>query len=687
MAGLPCVNYRVASPTPTEPGSQLKLLRTVLGRCRTAARVGGIILVLHWVCVPLAAEAQGLPASATSADFVLEEATIAQIHSAILAGQVTTVGVVEGYLRRILAYNGTCVQQPEGILGRVVPTARAGQLNALSTLNLRPEGRRAWGFDDRKARSMTASVDNDPRMPDALEVAAAQDRHLAETGQLVGPLHGVVVAVKDQYDTFDMRSTSGGDAAYANDRPPDDATVVARLRERGAIILAKANMSEYAFVGGRSAFGGTFCNPYDTERDPGASSSGSGTAVAANLVTCAIAEETVSSIRWPARANSVVGLSPSQGLVSRDGMIGEGPQDRVGPICRTVEDVAKLLDAFAGYDPEDELTVYSLARMPDQPYASFAAAEPSLDGVRIGVIREYMDPSRLGQSDQESISIVERAIGDLRDLGATLVDPGPDGALFRTCVRRYGPELLNRDFTSRYPDLFPLGPDGQPVGDHIATLLDMQADPSLVPDDFDFRSLAQGGFEGLGRYKMDRYLRDRGDRSIANNADLIEKGTFYDDANFPDRRQGRVQAGSARALDTGDWLRRRFAVQTMVIQCMQEQDLDALIMPSGTAPPAKLGAPRTPSASKDGSLLGWYGFPVLSVPAGFTTEVFDRVRSESGDEPPHLVGPKPARLPVGLDIAARPFDESMLFRITSAYEAATHHREVPADFGPLDPRR
>jgi Asp-tRNA(Asn)/Glu-tRNA(Gln) amidotransferase A subunit family amidase len=166
-------------------------------------------------------------------------------------------------------------------------------------------------------------------------LAAEQDRQFARTGRLVGPLHGVVLAIKDQYDTFDMRTTSGADVDYANDRPPDDATFVKRLRDAGAIILAKANLAEYAVDGARSAFGGTFCNPYDTEREPGMSSAGSATAVAANLVTCAIAEETVVSVRWPASVNSTVGLAPTQELVSRDGMMGAGLNMRVGPICRT----------------------------------------------------------------------------------------------------------------------------------------------------------------------------------------------------------------------------------------------------------------------------------------------------------------------------------------------------------------
>ena len=136
-----------------------------------------------------------------------------------------------------------------------------------------------------------------------------------------------------------MRTTSGADAFCANDRPPDDATFVKRLRDAGAIILAKANMGEYAaggITGTRSSFGGTMCNAYDTERDPGASSGGSGIAVAANLVTCAIGEETGTSVREPAKNNNAVGIAPTRELVSADGMIQRGITTRVGPICRTV---------------------------------------------------------------------------------------------------------------------------------------------------------------------------------------------------------------------------------------------------------------------------------------------------------------------------------------------------------------
>lgn len=585
------------------------------------------------------------------ARFHLQEARIADIQRAIIAKEISSVGLVDLYLKRIKAYNNACVNEPAGILGPITTIPHAGQINALSTLNLRPSARKAWGFDDRKARSMTDGVDNNSNMPDALEVAAAQDRQFKQTGKLVGPLHGVVMAIKDQYDTFDMRTTSGADVQYANDRPPEDATFVKRLRDAGAIILAKANLAEYATDGARSSFGGTFCNPYDTEREPGMSSAGSATSVAANLVTCAIGEETVVSIRWPASVNSLVGLAPTEELVSRKGMMGAGLSMRTGPICRNVQDAARILDVIAGYDPKDELTAFSVGRKPAHSYLSFAATR-RLDGLRIGVIREYMARKLFSKADEESIDIVDRAIDDLRKLGATIVDPGPEGALFDGCLARYAPELLNSAFT---------------------------------PQALSLRTLNTPPVAGEGKYMMDRYLRERGDANIKTGADLISKATFYNDPNFPDRKQLRQAAERATVLDTSVRLQTRFALQNVFLQCMREQRLDALVSPMSTVPPRKLTAPREPNANGRSpigwSLIGQQGFPAVTVPAGFTTEIWDRLRDENGGT--QLTGPLKANLPVGIDFIARPFDEQTLFRIASAFEAATRHRKPPADFGPL----
>ena len=638
---------------------------------------------------------------ASAAKFHLQEATIADIQSAIISKQITTEQLVKLYLARIKAYNGTCVKEPQGILGTVETIPHAGQLNALSTLNLRPASRKAWGFDDRKARSMTDANDNDPNMPDALEVAVEQDRHFAKTGKLVGPLHGVVMSFKDQYDTFDMRTTSGADAHYANDRPPQDATFIKRLRAAGAIILAKSNLAEYASNGSRSSFGGTFCNPYDTERVPGMSSAGSATSVAANLVTCAIAEETGPSIRWPATANNTVGISPTQELVSRNGMIGAGLNTRVGPICRTVEDSARVFDAYAGYDPKDPLTVFSIGRTPVQPYASYAR-EKKLTGLRIGVLREYMDKKLFTDADAETIEIVERATNDLRKLGATIVDPGPGGALFTSCLRKYEPAAENKLFTKRFPDKFPVDKDGKPTTDHVATLVDMAMDPSLVPDKVTLRDFGQAQAIGEGKYMMNVYLRERGDAEITSNNDLINKATFYNDPHFPDRKRARETADKAMELNTADRMLRRFAIQEMILQCMEEQHLDALTYPMNNVPPSKLDAPQEPSVNGR-SALGWtllgaQGFPAITVPAGFTTKVYDRVRDPGAPKAPlpeganpdatppeatRLLGPVAAKLPVGIDFLGRPFSEPTLLRIASAYAAATKHRTPPPDFGPI----
>ncbi|MBI4468833.1 MAG: amidase [Acidobacteria bacterium] len=620
--------------------------------------------------------------------FKIEEATIETIQSAILKGELTSSEVVHLYLGRIRAYNGTCVNEPEGMLGPITTIKNAGKINALMTLNLRPDARIGWGFDARKARSMTDLVDNNPAMPDALEVAAQQDIFFKATGKLIGPLHGITFAIKDQYDTFDMRTTAGADAFYANDRPPDDATFVKRLRDAGAIILAKANMGEYAaggVPGVRSSFGGTNCNAYDTERDPGASSGGSGNAVSANLVTCAIGEETGTSVREPAKNNSTVGLAPTRELVSADGMIQKGITTRVGPICRTVEDTARVLSVYAGFDPKDELTAFSSGRMPRRPYESYAK-ETRLDGMRIGVVREYMDKDLFTIADAETIDIIERAINDLRDLGATIVDPGPHGALFQKYVDKYSPVWRNQYFIGQFPDQFPVG------GSHLPLLVDMFFDTSLVPHSAsgqpNIRNLGPaGGDAGGAKYNFNTYLKERGDTNIQSVTDLINKANFWTDPIIQNRKSNLQNTDNALTLATSATLQNRFALQTVVLACFEDLDLDAVVYPTGNVPPAIITNPEEPSINDRGPGLWTFinsrGFPAMTVPAGFTTEVYDRVADASVPGGRRLVGPVPAKLPVGIDFLARPFDEPTLFKIGSAYEAKTKHRIPPAQFGPL----
>jgi amidase len=630
--------------------------------------------------------------SAQAASFQIEEATIEDIQAAILRGELTSTRVVQLYLNRIKAYNGTCVNQPDGVLGLgpITPIKNAHQLNALMTLNLRPAKRQELGFDPRKARSLTDPADDDPAMPDALEVAAQQDRYFASTGRLMGPLHGVVLAVKDQYDTFDMRTTAGMDAAYANDRPSRDATFVRRLREAGAILIAKANLGEMGTPNSRSSFGGPFCNPYDTERSPGTSSGGSGASVGANLVTCAIGEETGGSIHHPAKNNSLVGLAPTQELVPRTGMIGAGLNTRVGPLCRTVKDAARVLDVIAGYDPRDELTAFSIGRLPAEPYWRFAN-ERTLSGMRIGVIREHMDKKAFNEADVEAIDLTERAIADLRRLGATIVDPGVGGALLQSCLDKYVPLYRNRAFMEQFANVFPAGPDGKPATDRIEQLVDMFFDPSRVPSGSTIRNIAGASNPGLTKYMLTRYLRERGDANIRSLRDLIDKSKFYRDirpeAGFVDRKAALEEIDASSTLDLANLLQDRFAYQQVVLQCMAQDNLDAMVSPAGNIPAYILGAPVEPTLAGRGNsvwgLLGQYGFSTLSVPAGFTTNVFDRVRDAAAPGGTRLVGPIPAKLPLGIMFFGRPFSEPTLFRIASAYEAATKHRVPPPDFGPV----
>jgi Asp-tRNA(Asn)/Glu-tRNA(Gln) amidotransferase A subunit family amidase len=292
-----------------------------------------------------------------------------------------------------------------------------------------------------------------------------------------------------------------------------------------------------------------------------------------------------------------------------------------------------------------------------------------------------MNKALFSKADEQSIALAERAVDQLRTLGATIVDPGPEGALFQGCLVKYGPELLNSSFAAQFRQLFPVDANGRPAGDQVGTLLDMKLNPAHVPSGFSLRSLNTFGTLGEGKYTINRYLLERGDANIRSNADLIAKAHFYSDPNFPDRKQAREAAERAVDLDTSTRLQTRFALQTVLLQCMEEQRLDALVSPTSTVPPRKLTSPREPAVNGrppiGWSVIGQQGFPAITVPAGFTTEVWDRERDGSGTK---LVGPVAAQLPVGVDFLARPFQEALLVRIAAAYEAATRHRRPPPDF-------
>jgi Asp-tRNA(Asn)/Glu-tRNA(Gln) amidotransferase A subunit family amidase len=362
----------------------------------------------------------------------------------------------------------------------------------------------------------------------------------------------------------------------------------------------------------------------------------------------------------------------------------------VGPLCRTVKDAARVLEVIAGYDPKDELTAFSIGRLPSEPYRSFAN-ERTLSGIRIGVIREHLDKKLFNEADVESIDLAERAISDLRRLGATIVDPGAGGALFQSCIDKYAPLYRNRVFIEQFPDIFPVDPNGKPASDNISRLVDMFFDPSLVPAGPTIRSMGPTPSSGQSKYMLNRYLKERGDANIKTVGDLINKSNFYrdirPDAGFADRKAALEEINSSLMLDMANIFQDRFAYQQVVLQCMAQQNLDALVSTAGNIPAYILGAPiEPPLAGRTNSvwgLLGQHGIPTLSVPMGFTTHVFDRVRDTAAPGGTRMVGPVPAKLPLGIMFFGRPFSEPTLFRIASAYEVATKHRVPPPDFGPV----
>ena len=603
-------------------------------------------------------------------DFHLEEATIADIHEAILAGEITSLQLVCLYFDRILEYgNDQCATYPEGFLGPIEVIPDSGETNAYQTVNLRPDARENIGFDDLKTRSTTDNNDNNPKMPDALEVAAALDAEFAKTGELVGPLHGIPIALKDQVDTFDMRTTSGGNGFYDNDRPPDDAGVTADLREAGAIIIGKAQTGEYA-RGSRSSFGGQTCNPYDVTRSPSGSSAGSGVVPAANLAVCAIAEDSSGSIRGPASVNNAVGIRPSFGLISTDGLFFSSLTfDTLGPICRTVMDTAIVFDVLAGFDPADPRTVLSIGRIPSEPYSSFAD-ENSLDGIRIGVVREVLVEKSL--ADKEVLRVIEEAIDDMESLGAEMIDVS-----LKDAIAEHLPSLYPGFLTENHPELFTAPPP-----DTIDQLLAIDFDPSLVPAD-DIIAFGEHNFfrvragDGETKYGMNFYLVQRGDKDIDTIATLIDN----QDSFTPSRLEG---FNSPTVLDNTEIIKRRSAVQQIVLIMMADDDLDALIYQGRGLPVAVLTAPSFPGAERPLSLnrlSPLTGFPAIAVPAGFSEVAFDRVIDEFDENV--LVGPNDVEMPISIELLGKPFDEATLFKIASAYEAFTNHRAPPPDFPPL----
>ena len=396
--------------------------------------------------------------------------------------------------------------------GMITGIPNAGQLNALATLNIRGERSvTCRGEFDRHPsegplpRGAPPICEYFRQLPDALERAAELDSAYGRNPDLDKmPMYGVVFSFKDPFDTKDMRTTAGGDAAYDIDFPARDHVLVEQLRNKGAIIFAKAGCTEYNGRAGdpggrhkpekvlpsvlgyqRSSWGGNPANPYDTTRAASlGSSSGSGVSVSANLVMASLGEETRASTRGPANHNAVALILPHKAMLSfNGGAIGADIYcDRTGILARTIVDAAKVLDALKDpargyYDPRDPYTTVPRSSVLTTTYASHTRPPGSLRGMRIGIIRESM---LVRPGDKAAEPIATAAAAEIKailgeKLGATLVESSDplwerDRDLeqmsldFRQGLARLVPVFM--------PDLlFRLGPDGQPLFKEFATAI------------------------------------------------------------------------------------------------------------------------------------------------------------------------------------------------------------------------
>lgn len=450
------------------------------------------------------------PVLAQPRPFELLEASIPELQSALASGAVTSRDLVAMYLARIEAYD-----------------QQGPALNAISAINRT-----------------------------ALAEAEALDRERRERGPR-GPLHGIPIIVKDNYETRDMQ-TAAGSRALAGWIPPDDATLVRKLKEAGAVIIAKANMHEFAY--GITTLGSLFGqtrNPYALDRNPGGSSGGTGAAIAANFAAVGMGSDTCGSIRIPASHNSLAGIRGTQGLSSRTGIIPlSSTQDIGGPIGRGVTDLAIVLDAIAGYDPADPQTAASVGNIPTR-YTSFLQAD-GLRGARVGLLTNLLGTDPV---DAEVAAVVRRATVEMRGQGAEVVEvtiPGLD-------------ELLM---------------------DRIAGFL-------VLVQDF--------------KFDLNDYLASRPTAPVRTLEQVLEMGAFHPAVEMSLRGSQAVES-----RDTKEYLEhivKRTTLRDAVLTAMADQRLDVLVYPTIKRTAAPIGETQP---GTNCHLSANSGLPAITVPAGFT---------------------------------------------------------------------
>jgi Asp-tRNA(Asn)/Glu-tRNA(Gln) amidotransferase A subunit family amidase len=613
----------------------------------------------------------------------------------------------------------------------------AGQLNALETLNLRGERSVTCKADCDRHPSQGALPAQCPstceafrQQPDALERAAQLDAEFGNAPDLEKlPLYCIPFSFKNWYDSKDMRSTGGNDVAFAMDAPPVDSTVVATLREKGAIVYAVANAQQidlttrgparavsvlpngnYAL----SAWSGQACNPYDTERVPRGTSSGSAVAVSANLVTCSICEQGAASCMSPASKNNIVNLLTTKGILTDGGLNSQRIGDRAGIHCRSVEDAVTVLDTLKGYRSRDMFTAIPRSMIPEQPYRSALVTEAAVEskplaGVRIGVVREFM--VKHGPNDAAISDLIDKEIKTvLRDrLGAELVesiDPlypdDPDVENMKYSFSHALAEILAHNVPeylwqrTNEGDLEFAVPGWDVTTVDYAVALALGKAP--LSAQLNLRRISSGLDNTKSPFTVAKYLAERGDTRIVDWGSWVANAKWRDDGERAGS-QNAVNMQDLRAPEgTMSYLKMRTVLQHVVLKVMYENDIDVFVNPETTLPPLKIGGPAEPTVNNRGSnsccstFTALLGGPEIEVPAGYNQVVYepkfalssDRTRyiSVAGEEPSQLRVP----MPVSMMFWAGPGSEPALIRAASAYEVATRHRVPPKAFGPLATR-
>ena len=438
--------------------------------------------------------------------------------------------------------------------------------------------------------------------PNAELKAKELDQEFSRT-QKLRALHCIPVILKDNFDTADM-PTEAGSIALKGSIPPDDAHMVKKLREAGAIILAKSNMAEWAFspYNSISTTHGETRNAYDLERVPAGSSGGTASAIAANFGIIGMGTDTGNSIRGPASHLALVGIRSTIGLTSRDGVI---PlllnRDIAGPLTRSVKDAAKTFNIIAGFDPADPVTHNKQSKI-KKDYTQYLK-NSGLKGVRLAVLRQMFDTDT---ADFEIMDLMDAAINVLKSAGATIIDP-------------------------------------------------------FEIKDFDTLKKATG-FCSRFRYDLNHYLSATGTNApIKNFQEIIDNKLFStrsnDAANWAASVNIKPHEQEPPCIDVqGDPRRKNFL--SAIMHAMDAQHIDAIIYPSWSNPPRKIGDKKSPHGNNSPVISPHTGQPSITVPMGYTR----------------------TGLPAGLQFLARPFDDAQLFQYAYAYEQRTLHRKPPPLF-------